>query len=547
MNQTTVLESYIPETRAHLPSSVDYIVENVLKNRDVMTPELAAAIVRDSGVEEEDLMPWADFSHPDSDSYGRKLLYNGKFFEIMVMSWVPGDISAIHDHGYTLWGAVKIFGEGEHAAFTVSDNRINTVIREVFPAGIVIPVGHELLHQLGNPHKDKRFLSLHMYGLYDSAFSMDSVTCDARVVDITNGEVLRTDGGMFFNLPAERAKSREPAPVPDAASWIRNTVETLRRAEKSETKDEEYISRIQSFLASADVFQKIRKDAEKYTDAGGFAVRKEQWDILRDELKHMADYQSAHRSSEDSFHTYAALYDEVIGKPCLDSFIARYIRFAADTFGLNLKESSLLSAGCGTGIMEKHLISREGMNPESLLGIDKSPAMVKVASSRIRAEEADLLKFSPEADFDIVFQGLNVFQYMGVRGFEGAVRKSADLLKKGGVFLGDFVTPDHIRLYPNLIVSENVISLRQPELIYNDSNTFQRSEIINVNILNGETSVTYEGKHLRYLPAVVKVRHLFRKYFGNKVFVYDALSLEKLKNTSDTSGSTRYIVIAVKE
>ena len=41
------------------------------------------------------LMPWADFDHPVADSYGRQLVHHGGHFEVMVMSWLPGDCSAI--------------------------------------------------------------------------------------------------------------------------------------------------------------------------------------------------------------------------------------------------------------------------------------------------------------------------------------------------------------------------------------------------------------------------------------------------------------------
>ncbi|MBK8652429.1 MAG: hypothetical protein IPN20_00430 [Haliscomenobacter sp.] len=51
------------------------------------------------------ITPWADFDHPDADSYGRKMAYKGPNFEIMVMSWKPGDFSSIHDHGHTQWGS----------------------------------------------------------------------------------------------------------------------------------------------------------------------------------------------------------------------------------------------------------------------------------------------------------------------------------------------------------------------------------------------------------------------------------------------------------
>ena len=64
-----------------------------------MTPAIARQCVLDANLRAEDLTAWADFDHPVEDSYGRRLVYDGGDFEIMVMSWAPGDFSAIHDHG----------------------------------------------------------------------------------------------------------------------------------------------------------------------------------------------------------------------------------------------------------------------------------------------------------------------------------------------------------------------------------------------------------------------------------------------------------------
>ncbi|MCB0638640.1 MAG: hypothetical protein KDC54_18545, partial [Lewinella sp.] len=99
-----------------LPVSLQQIARQLAAQH----PARAAAvrkIVLEAQVQPADLAPWADFDHPVSDSYGRKLVYKADNFEIMVMSWRPGDFSTIHDHGHTQWGAVQIFGPAEHATF----------------------------------------------------------------------------------------------------------------------------------------------------------------------------------------------------------------------------------------------------------------------------------------------------------------------------------------------------------------------------------------------------------------------------------------------
>ena len=63
-----------------------------------------------------------------------------------------------------------------------------------------------------------------------------------------------------------------------------------------------------------------------------------------------------------------------------------------------------------------------------------------------------------------MFCGLNVFQYLGPGKLEPAVAEAARVLRPGGYFIGDFITPDHIRCYAHVVqsASERMISLRQP-------------------------------------------------------------------------------------
>lgn len=537
---------------ALLPQSVQYIVNGVYANRDRMSPELARQIVQNSGVKQEDLMHWADYEHPVADSYGRKLLFNGVFFEIMVMSWQPGDFSAIHDHGYTLWGAVKVFGPAEHAAFMISDQMMTTVAREIFEVDRVVAVGHELVHQLGNPTKDQQFLSLHMYGLYDSSFSLASVTCDARVVDLTRKEVERVDGGMFFDLPENQIKIKEECPAPDFHTWLRHTIEYIRRLHRMDDPSRNaYKRELIDQINHGDNFQWLERELFRFVDENGHMTQPYYYELLRYELIQGADLQ-AHledkRNDSDRFHTYAELYDEVIGKPCLEDFMANYIDFIHKQKYADLTQSELLSIGCGTGIMEEHIFRTYSTPRTNILGIDVSEAMVSEASGRIPARKINILEMnSGEKQYDVTFQGLNVFQYLDADDLEVSIRKTAELTKSGGIFFGDFVTTDHIRWYPHIIRSENVISLRKPRLVEKNKKTYQESEIINVSRLDGSFRITYEGKHLRYLPPIIKVRRLFEKYFGRSVEVFDAVSLEALPEDADTTPSTRYLVIARKD
>ncbi|MCB0662997.1 MAG: cysteine dioxygenase family protein, partial [Saprospiraceae bacterium] len=215
---------------ASLPVSLQHIART-LSSGKVTKPSGVIKAIKEANVKPEDLSPWADFDHPDADSYGRKLVYKGDNFEIMVMSWRPGDFSAIHDHGYTQWGAVQIFGPAEHATFRIEDGYISTLNRWNVKPGDIVGVGHELVHQMGNTTSDTFFLSLHVYGEREA---IENITGDARVFDLENETIQRVDGGVFFALPPEGVKRIEEGPRGDFPTRLRHMVELIRRLEKME-------------------------------------------------------------------------------------------------------------------------------------------------------------------------------------------------------------------------------------------------------------------------------------------------------------------------
>ena len=127
---------------------------------------------------------------------------------------------------------------------------------------------------------------------------------------------------------------------------------------------------------------------------------------------------------------------------------------------------------------------------------------------------------------------------------EKAIEVTAHITKE--YFIGDFITPDHIRTYPHVIQSEKVISLRNPVLVEKSNLTFQESEIINVSRNTDKLIVTHEGKHQRFMPSLLRLRHLFQRVFKARVDVYDAVTLNPIDEKADTCPSTRYLIVASK-
>lgn len=198
------------------PESLQQLIRKLQVNAN-LTPEGVTAMVREAAISVQDLMPWSDFTHSSHDSYGRKLVFYGGHFEIMVMSWLPDDFSAIHDHGSTQWGAVQCFGAAEHYIYQLTNQVLHSSMAAHYSPGMVKTVDHSLIHQMGNAG-DQPFLSLHVYGCEENK---DSITGDARVFDLLENSIQHTDGGVFFCLPEDKINRRIYGLRGDRATTLR--------------------------------------------------------------------------------------------------------------------------------------------------------------------------------------------------------------------------------------------------------------------------------------------------------------------------------------
>lgn len=196
-----------------LPPSLNRLVQmlsDTIETDGVLTPLKTKKIVLEADVQEVDMMHYADFDHPIEDCYGRKLVYDAGNFEVMVMSWNPGDYSSIHNHGYTEWGVVQVFGNTHHLLFRTKGDTLCFAKKEILPNKAAIKVNNALIHQMGNA-TSSRYLTLHVYG----SNSLDgNITADAKNFDLEFDRVAHTCGGAFFNLPDNAIHSVEEGLVP---------------------------------------------------------------------------------------------------------------------------------------------------------------------------------------------------------------------------------------------------------------------------------------------------------------------------------------------
>ncbi len=216
-----------PQISLGLPQGICGLLGD-LDAKPQMDAAAAAEMLQDLRLEPSELAPWVDFDHPIQDSYGRKLIARGPNFELMAMSWMPGDYSAIHDHGVAEWGAVKYFGEADHVIFEERDGVVSIRERMTTKYNSVCPVDSSLIHMMGNP-TGKPFLSLHLYGRVDAA---ECITGDARVFDFWAREIQRTDGGVFFCLPESEIVTCEDCPVCDHETVVLHNHLMLERVKR---------------------------------------------------------------------------------------------------------------------------------------------------------------------------------------------------------------------------------------------------------------------------------------------------------------------------
>ena len=120
-------------------------------------------IIKASDIKRAEFMPFSDFDHSDHQSYGRKLIYENDVFTIYLMSWRPGDFTAIHDHGTTQWGCVLALDDFAHRLYQFKNDKLVLADDKPFLKGQTASVYSDIIHMMGN-NGNKKALSLHIYG-----------------------------------------------------------------------------------------------------------------------------------------------------------------------------------------------------------------------------------------------------------------------------------------------------------------------------------------------------------------------------------------------
>ena len=187
-----------------LPRSVNFIID-ALNNTEVIDNTILTEIIKSAGLKEEDLLAFNGFQHPDSESYGRQQLYGNDRYKILLMSWRPGDFTAIHDHGLVQWGCIWFFGKTIHRTYEIHEGKLCLEKCDVFEAGQISMLKGELTHMMGNG-SGSNIITLHIYGSDTGAAFKEG---RARVFAPEDKKLYYTSGEAYLDICKQFVKQEE--------------------------------------------------------------------------------------------------------------------------------------------------------------------------------------------------------------------------------------------------------------------------------------------------------------------------------------------------
>jgi cysteine dioxygenase len=124
---------------------------------EITTPKDFISILKDFQFDFEDYKE--GLLYPENLPYGRNILFSSGNFEAILMNWLPGKCSYIHDHGSS-FGVVYVFTNGGNNVSYNSDyNYVSTI---PLLAGNMVEVPRGYFHKIENP-TNFYSVTLHFY------------------------------------------------------------------------------------------------------------------------------------------------------------------------------------------------------------------------------------------------------------------------------------------------------------------------------------------------------------------------------------------------
>jgi len=182
-------------------STIKKIVDAIEGQKQVDNSWLVSFLQR-IDIKPESLSKYQDFTHGNDKSYGRKVVYEGANFIVYVMSWAPGDFTAIHSHGFSDWGSVVFFADTNHRLYEADGQKIRLAGKSIIPKGSVVPVTGDFVHAMGNL-TDTPFITLHIYG---SNKAISNANDFSLVYEIEKKQIQTTSGAAYINISENLSK-----------------------------------------------------------------------------------------------------------------------------------------------------------------------------------------------------------------------------------------------------------------------------------------------------------------------------------------------------
>lgn len=189
----------------NIPNSISKII-NELNSHRLIDNALVADIVSQANLSTTDLAEFHSFNHSNSESYGRRLIYDNGNYKILLMSWRSGDFTAIHNHGYTEWGCVYFFGEATHRLYSISNDELRILQKDNFHNGQIVSVYGDLTHIMGNLSSND-FTTLHIYG---SNTRKKDFSKDTTVYLPEMDKQVTTMGSAYLNMDKQLILAEKP-------------------------------------------------------------------------------------------------------------------------------------------------------------------------------------------------------------------------------------------------------------------------------------------------------------------------------------------------
>ena len=125
-------------------------------------------------ISEEESMKIASFA---KEQYYRKSLYKDKNCEILVLGWLNGQRSRIHDHKGTLCGLKVLHGQATETEFDIADNGyIYAAGSKMLNLGEITTAEEDDVHQISNLQSgNETLVTLHVYSPPLNEFNLYSL------------------------------------------------------------------------------------------------------------------------------------------------------------------------------------------------------------------------------------------------------------------------------------------------------------------------------------------------------------------------------------